>query len=401
MTGPRHLLLAFLSRDLAGLWTAASVLAIGTVVAVRSEGPLRIGALAFAALGVLLVAGTLRHLFGLRRARLLHPPPGVLVKVRGRRIHVLAEGDARGRPAVVWMPGGHAGGLALHHLHRALREEARSILIDRPGTGWSDPGPFPRTTGREADEVLAALEAAGEEGPFILAGHSFGGLLFAAVARKSPESVAALMLLDATPPDTIVYGPPIPGLARMKWRPVFLGVLQLFGLDGLAERLSREQPNPEYERLERLIREQLGEAWHTARALDRGPRAACASASIFDELTPQGMGAIAWTTLPYESDLDGIPLRLVAPGDMRDFEQVAEMIEDEAPTREQLDAARLRRFYMRSRERYLTLSSRSERVVAPAGTAHNFLYEAPDFVIEVVRRTLDGATANPPSEGAP
>ena len=86
---------------------------------------------------------------------------------------------------------------------------------------------------------------------------------------------------------------------------------------------------------------------------------------------------------------------------MRDFEQVAEMIEDEAPTREQLDAARLRRFYARSRERYLTLSDLSERVTAPPGTAHNFVYEAPDFVIEAVRRTLEESTANPPSEGAP
>ena len=74
------------------------------------------------------------------------------------------------------------------------------------------------------------------------------------------------------------------------------------------------------------------------------------------------MASIAWTTLPYEGDLDGIPVRLVAPGDMRDFDQVAEMIEGEAPTPGQLDAARLQRFYMRSRERYLTLSNLSERV---------------------------------------
>jgi len=260
MTGARQLALAFLSRDLAGVWTAGGTLAIGTAVAFRSDGSVRIAAVAVAGLGVLLLLGTVRHLLSLRKARARHPPPGVLVNVRGRRIHVLAEGDAGGRPPVVWMPGGHAGGLALHHLHRALREEARSILIDRPGTGWSDPGPFPRTTDREADEVLAALEAAGEEGPFVLAGHSFGGLLFAAAARRSARSVAALLLMDTTPPDTIVYGPPIPGLARMRWRPVLVGVLQLFGLDEVAERLAREPPNPEYERLDRLIREQLGGA---------------------------------------------------------------------------------------------------------------------------------------------
>jgi pimeloyl-ACP methyl ester carboxylesterase len=77
-------------------------------------------------------------------------------------VHVLAEGQARdGRPPVVWFAGGHAGGFAMHHLHRAFRGETRSILIDRPGTGWSDAGPFPRTTAREADEMVLALERAG------------------------------------------------------------------------------------------------------------------------------------------------------------------------------------------------------------------------------------------------
>jgi len=192
-----------------------------------------------------------------------------------------------------------------------------------------------------------------------------------------------------------------PRLARMKWRPVFAGVLQLFGLDSLADRLSKGPPSPEYERLDRLIRERLGEVWHNARALERGPRAACASASIFDELTPLGMASIAWTTLPYEGDLDGIPLLLVAPGDMQDLEQVAEMIDDEAPTPGQLDAARLQRFYQRSRERYLNLSDLSERVTAPPGTAHNFPYEAPDFVIEVVRQTLHRLAAGPPWKAQP
>jgi len=218
------------------------------------------------------------------------------------------------------------------------------------------------------------------------------------MARRSPGSVAALLLLDATPPDTIVYGPPVPGLARMRRRPVLLGVLQLFGLYGLAERLSREPSSPEYERLDRLIRERLGESFYVARALERGPRAACASASIFSELTPEGMAAIAWTTLPYEGDLDGVPVRLIAPGDIRDFDEVAEMIGDEAPTRGQLDAARLRRFYARSRERYLAVSGLSERVVAPPGTGHNFVYEAPDFVLDVVRRTLDQLSAGTPRE---
>ena len=91
--------------------------------------------------------------------------PGKLVDVGGDRMHVLAEGEAHGQATVVWMPGAHEAGYALYHLDAGMRREARSILIDRPGSGWSDPGPFPRTTAAEAEEVVRALERAGEKGP--------------------------------------------------------------------------------------------------------------------------------------------------------------------------------------------------------------------------------------------
>ena len=400
----RNLVLTFFSTTWSGVFVALFTTALGIVAAVNLEGGGRVAGFAVAVLGLLVGIGASRHLRLRHKAWRAFPPPGQRVDVGGYRVHVLAEGESNGQPSVVWMPGGHGGGLALDHLHRQLRTTARSILIDRPGTGWSDAGPFPRTTPREVDEVARALEGAGEAGPFVLVGHSFGGLLFSAFARKYPERVAALLLMDATPPDTIIYGPPIPGLAVMKWAPVVQGVLQLFGLDFVAELMNRPPPNAEYERIERVIREQLGDAWEMARAIERGPRAACASAAIFDELTPQVMAAMGWESLAYEGDLDGTLVRLVAPGDMHDFDEVAEMIDGDAPTRGQLDAARLHRFYMRSRERFLTISNRSDRVVAPSGTGHNFLYEAPEFVLEVVSESLrlcagqDSAAGNAANE---
>jgi pimeloyl-ACP methyl ester carboxylesterase len=95
----------------------------------------------------------------------------------------------------------------MHHLHRAFRGETRSILIDRPGTGWSDTGPFPRTTAREAEEVVLALERAGERGPFIWAGHSFGGCWQPTSRGAGPTWCTLLVLLDPTPLETIVFGP--------------------------------------------------------------------------------------------------------------------------------------------------------------------------------------------------
>lgn len=154
-----------LSQDWAGLAIALAVAAAGGALWLwgrRAAGPWRrrsgVGVLVVAAV---LAAGSIVHMVRTGSARAEHPPPGELVDVGGYRMHVLAGGDARGKPTVVWLPGGHGAGLYLHHLHETLSEEARSVLIDRPGAGWSDAGPYPRTTALEAEEVVKVLERAG------------------------------------------------------------------------------------------------------------------------------------------------------------------------------------------------------------------------------------------------
>ncbi len=184
----RDIVLALLSRDWAGLVIAGAVLAVAWLLAIALGGRWWLGAGGVVA--AVLVFASLRHQALLAAARRAQPPPGRKIDLGGYRVHLLAEGSTpAGRAPVVWFAGGHASGYAIHHLHRAFRGETRSILIDRPGTGWSDAGPFPRSTAREADEMVLALERAGEKGPFIWAGHSFGGLLAANIARRRPDLV--------------------------------------------------------------------------------------------------------------------------------------------------------------------------------------------------------------------
>ncbi len=387
--------LSYLSREWAGLPLAAvpALAGAGCLYGARAAGTpwLAVPGWVLLAVAAAMAAGALRHLAHMARVRAHHPPPGRLVDVGGYRVHVLAEGDAGGRPPVVWVPGAHAGGYALYHLHRAIRQEARSILVDRPGTGWSDVGPFPRTTAREADEVWAALAAAGEQGPFVLVGHSFGGLLVGAMARRRPERVAALVLVDATPPDTIIYGPRLPVLTSMRSGALLNALPRLVGIHtDFAERRRRRLAPPAWQRLTEIVERELGEAGPVLRAVESGTKAACAGFSIYAELSAEGLARAAWYTVLYEGDLGDMPVLLVAPGAMGDeeFEATAAMIERAAGRREPLDRARLRRFYTRSRERYLTVSSAARRVVAPAGTGHNFPYEVPGFLLDVVRGEL-------------
>ncbi len=388
-------LYTLLSQDWAGLAIALAVALAGGALrfwGYRADGRWRrYSGTAVLVIAVVLAAGAIVHVVRTGSARADHPPPGELVDVGGYRMHILAEGEPDGKPTVVWLPGGHSAGLYLHHLHESLRKEARSVLIDRPGSGWSDAGPFPRSTALEAEEVVEVLERAGEKPPYVLAGHSFGGLLAANVARRHPELVAGVVLLDPTPPDTIVYAPYNPVLGNMQAGMLASAVMSLFGIgQAMLAGDSSAAADPETVRILSLMEERLGpDLIASLRAIESGTRARVAGASIFDELSREGMAVRGWDTVVYDGDLGDLPLYLVTPGDMADAEPFFETLAAANDAAGQDDfEQRLRRFYRLTRERYLAASSRSQRIVTPAGTGHNFPYETPEFVIEVIRRVL-------------
>ena len=283
---------------------------------------------------------------------------------------------------MVWIPGAHAQGLALHHLHVAIRNEARSVLFDRPGTGWSDPGPFPRRTATEADELAKLLERAGERGPFVLAGHSYGGLLAANFARRYPDRTAAVVLLDASPPDAFIYAP-VYGAGALE---------QLVGdgeREGLAKLFARwTDPEPalaesegEIGRILRLQNELLADVKPAMDANRRRPATSFAQASIFREFRAGTVTAEVPDIVVYDGELGDLPVLVVIPDE--DPSAIIDPLGlDEAA------AERAKNFFRRARVRYLEVSTDTRLIHTPPGTGHNYPYETPGFVIEVVRGVL-------------
>ncbi len=383
--------LAFLSHDWAGLCFSALFLIAGGSSWRLGRGrhrKLRVAGALLLGIGSMMAAGATYHLVYMIGVRNEHPAPGKLVDIGGYRLHVLAEGKAHGKPAIVWMPGAHSAGFYFHHLHRALRGETRSILVDRPGMGWSDIGPFPRTTPLEAEEVVEALRRAGERGPFILVGHSFGGLLVANIARRHPDLAAAVVLLDATPPDAINYAPSNPFLRQMRVDALLATVQRLFGIHSrTAERLWGRETALDAQRIESLVEERIGKPLHDVRAIEEGARANAANFSIFAELAP---GRLSWDAVVYDGELGDVPVYLVAPQEMPELGGASQrmMREEGENSLQSRDMRRLQRFYARARERYMAVSSRAQRIVTPSGTGHNYPYEAPQFVVDALRQVL-------------
>lgn len=77
----------------------------------------------------------------------------------------------------------------------------RACTYDRAGFGWSHAGPLPRTAGRVANELAQLLRSAEIPPPYVLVGHSFGGLVMRIFAARHPELTAGLVLVDPAHPE--------------------------------------------------------------------------------------------------------------------------------------------------------------------------------------------------------
>jgi len=134
-------------------------------------------------------------------------PPGRLIDVGGFRLHLHATGAGPG-PVVVLDAALAGTSISWCRVQPEVARFARVCAYDRGGLGWSDAGPLPRTAGRLANELHVLLERAGETPPFLLVGHSFGGLVLEVFVARWPRETAALVLVDPAHPEDWVRPAP-------------------------------------------------------------------------------------------------------------------------------------------------------------------------------------------------
>jgi hypothetical protein len=95
-----------------------------------------------------------------------------------------------------------------------LASETTVCAYDRLGTGMSDPAPSrPRDADEVVDDLNALLEASGVDGPYVLVGTSFGGMVVTYYASKNSDEVAGVVLLDVPAPSDDLSVQEIPEIA--------------------------------------------------------------------------------------------------------------------------------------------------------------------------------------------
>src|SRR3954447_6327393 len=165
--------------------------------------------------------------------------PGQLYDVGGHRLHMNCTGT--GSPTVVLASGTGEFSQSWARITPAIAATTRVCAYDRAGQGWSDDVAKPQDGRAMAADVHALLNAAGEHGPYVLAGHSLGGVYAMTFAAQYPDDVAGMVLLDSSTPEQFTALPDYPSDYTMIQRTygilptvARLGIGRLFSTDAFS-----------------------------------------------------------------------------------------------------------------------------------------------------------------------
>ncbi|ETT48751.1 MULTISPECIES: alpha/beta hydrolase [unclassified Paenibacillus] len=128
---------------------------------------------------------------------------GKLTSVGNHKLYHSIMGEDKGLPPVVLEHGCGSSALFWSLVAPEVAKVTQVIVYDRAGYGWSEPGPFPRTNEQCVTELYELLQQSGTKGPYLMVGHSYGGLNVRLFAGRYPGLVAGVVLVDSMHEDEV------------------------------------------------------------------------------------------------------------------------------------------------------------------------------------------------------
>jgi pimeloyl-ACP methyl ester carboxylesterase len=147
----------------------------------------------------IIIAGFIYEAVAFRINRKEFPMPGKLVDAGGYKLHLNVKGE--GAYTIIFEAGSGETSLSWGEIPEELSSYARIVSYDRAGYAWSEKAETERSGYHIVHELYSALQQEGIKGPYILVGHSLGGMYLRLFAEEYREEVAGLVLVDARPED--------------------------------------------------------------------------------------------------------------------------------------------------------------------------------------------------------
>jgi pimeloyl-ACP methyl ester carboxylesterase len=295
-------------------------------------------------------AGAVYEWVASQRDRRLNPPPGLLVDVGGYKMHLYCVG--KGSPTVVLDSGLGDSWLAWYKVQPQIAQFTRVCSYDRAGMGWSDPSPKSRTSSVVAEELYTLLHNAGIAPPFVLSGHSLGGLNMRMYAGRYRTDVVGMVLVDATPDHFDRFPPELESLnaaflrkESLRQSTMPLGIPRLMGWCGKGQ----------------------AEVRSMLRAVD------CRLSSWREHLAEYHAGEESRAEARATGPLGDIPLIVIS----HDPDHPADGF-----------AKAMQNGWNETQAELLHLSTNSSQVIAE-GSTHNIQVDRPDAVIAAIRKVVE------------
>ena len=165
-----------------------------------------------------------------------YPPPGQLVEVGGHRLHIYCTGS--GSPTVVIESGLGDWSTSWGFVQQEVSKTTRVCTYDRAGMGWSEPGPLPRDAAQFARELHTLLQNANVPEPYVMVGHSLGGLGVRVFVHEYAAEVAGVVLIESMNPRQ-VFPPPAEAQSQPNPQSRYYSVLTGLARFGLVRLLAR------------------------------------------------------------------------------------------------------------------------------------------------------------------
>ncbi|MBP6869280.1 alpha/beta hydrolase [Candidatus Babeliales bacterium] len=295
-------------------------------------------------------------------------PIGKMVDIGGYKLHMIDAGIAvEGQPTVVIDAGAGCNSLDWSLVQPEIAKFARVITYDRAGYAWSDASPLPRTSKNAMDELHTMLHNAGVQGPYILVGHSLGGINVRLFASKYPDEVAGVVLVDSSHEDQLDRLS-IPDRSLMY--KVLLGATYL-GIPRLSYYIPSVKESTD--RAIAIFPLEIQNVYCSQKSTIKYLNALISEMFLFKQSFDQ---------LKEDGGLLGDkPLTVISQGKQLTLEQVKGWI-----TPEQLETQN--RVWPELQADLATKSSRGKLIVAE-NSSHMINYDRPDVIIEAVREMVE------------